>query len=47
MDNKDSDLNKLQIQIIKTDELNKNSNAVIDRGCQELEEELKRLAPEG
>ena len=33
--------------MVKTDEINKNSNAVIDRGCQELEEELKRLEPEG
>ena len=26
---------------------NKNSNAVVDRGCQELEEELRKLSPEG
>ena len=31
---------------MKTDEINKNANAVIDKGCQELEEELKRLDPE-
>ena len=43
----DSDLAKLQIEIVKTDEINKNSNVVIDKGCQELEEELKRLEPEG
>ena len=45
--NEDSDLKRLQIQIINTDELNKNSKAVVDKGCQELEEELKRLEPEG
>ena len=43
----DLDLEKLKIKLIKTDELNKNANAVIDKGCQELEEELKRLDPEG
>ena len=47
LSNNDDDLKKLNIQMIKTDELNKNSNAVIDRGCQELEDELKRLEPEG
>ena len=30
-----------------TDSLNKNSNAVVDKGCQELEEELRKLLPEG
>ena len=43
----DKDLAKLNIEIIKTDEINKNANAVIDKGCQELEDELKRLEPEG
>ena len=37
----------LKIALISTDEFNKNANAVIDKGCQELEEELTRLAPEG
>ena len=45
--NKDDELQKLEITFVKTDELNKNANAVIDRGCQELEEEMKRLEPEG
>ena len=45
--NQDKDLLALKIQFVKTDELNKNANAVIDRGCQELEEEIKRLSPEG
>ena len=42
----DKDLMKLKINLVKTDEINKNANAVIDKGCQELEEELKRLDPE-
>ena len=45
--NKDQELNKLGIEITKTDELNKNANAIVDKACQELEEELKRLKPEG
>ena len=47
MSNSDEDLKKLNITILKTDEINKNSNAVIDKGCQELEDELKRIEPEG
>ena len=35
------------IKVCKTDEINKNANAIIDRGCQELEQELKRIEPEG
>ena len=45
--NQDKELQKLKVSFVKTDELNKNANAVIDRGCQELEEEIKRLSPEG
>ena len=45
--NLDKDLLSLKIQFIKTDELNKNANAGIDRGCQEIEEEIKRISPEG
>ena len=45
--NKDTDLQKLNITMIKTDELNKNANAVVDKACQELEEEIKRIDPEG
>ena len=40
-------MEKLQITLVKTDEINKNSNAVIDKGCQELEEAIKKLEPEG
>ena len=43
----DKDLTELQIKLILTDEFNKNANAVVDRGCQELEEELRKLSPEG
>ena len=42
----DKDLTSLKITLIKTDEINKNANAVVDKGCRELEEELKRLDPE-
>ena len=45
--NQDNDLLDLKIKFIKTDEINKNANAVIDRGCQEIEEEIKKLSPEG
>ena len=41
------ELQKLNIEIVKTDELNKNANLVVDEACQEIEEELKRLEPEG
>ena len=43
----DKDLQLLKINLILTDEFNKNANAVIDKGCQELEEELLKLEPEG
>ena len=41
------DLEKLKILLLDTDEFNKNENSVVDKGCQELEEELLRLDPEG
>ena len=43
----DQDLQQLDINLILADVFNKNSNAVVDRGCQELEEELRKLSPEG
>ena len=46
INNSDKELENLKITLVKTDEINKNANAVIDKGCQELEEELKRLDPE-
>ena len=47
INNNDQDLKDLDIKLIKTDKLNKNGNAVVDKGCQELEDELKRQEPEG
>ena len=47
LDNKDHDLAKLDIQIEATDIFNKNANAVIDKACYELEQELKRIEPDG
>ncbi len=47
IENRDPDLKKLQIEVIQTDVFNKNANAVVDKGCQELEQELKRLEPDG
>ena len=44
---KNSQLDSLKITLIKMDALYKNANAVADRGCQELEEELRKLAPDG
>ena len=47
LNNQDQDLQKLNITMVKTDEINKNANAVVDKGCQELENEIKQLEPEG
>ena len=47
LQNKDPDLSKLKIEIINTDVFNKNANAVIDKACFELEQELKRIEPDG
>ena len=43
----DKDLARLGIDLILSDVLNKNSNAVVDKSCQELEQELRKLSPEG
>ena len=43
----DQELKDLEIDIELADTLNKNSNAVVDKSCQELEEELRKLSPEG
>ena len=43
----DPDLKDLDIDLVLADVFNKNSNAVVDKGCQELEEELRKLSPEG
>ena len=47
VNNKDPDLAKLQINIVKSDVFNKNENAVIDKACYEIEQELKRIEPDG
>lgn len=47
LNNKDPDLEKLQIKIVQTDQFNKNANAVVDKGCFEIEQELKRVEPDG
>ena len=47
LDGKDQDLNKLGILVIATDVFNINANSVVDRACQELEQELVRLEPDG
>merc|ERR1719347_1359787 len=44
---KDKELESLKVVLTLTDEFNKNANAVIDKGCQELEEELTKLVPGG
>ena len=43
----DPHLKSLEIDLKTSDEFNKNFNAVIDKGCQELESELRKLLPEG
>ena len=43
---KDKDLEMLHVVLLSTDEFNKNINAVIDKGCQELEEEVTKLVPD-
>ena len=45
--NKDSELSKLQITLLTADEFNKNFTAVIDKACQEIEAELRKIRPEG
>ena len=43
----DKDLRDLHVKIILKDQLNINYNAVVDRACQELKSEIRKLAPEG
>ena len=43
----DKQLKDLHINIQLKDQLNRNFNAVVDRACQDLEAELRKLAPEG
>ena len=44
---KDNHLQQLQIKLFTANEFNKNYNAIIDRACQELENELRKILPEG
>ena len=45
--NADKELLKLLISLEKVDEFNKNNKAVVDKACQELEAERRKLHPEG
>ena len=47
LDDKDHDLQKLKILVEATDVHNKNSNAVVDKACFEIEQELVRIEPDG
>ena len=40
-------LTDLQITIKLGDQLNKNSNAVVDKACQEIQLEIRKILPEG
>ena len=44
---RNSQLTDLQITIKPGDELNKNSNAVVDKACQEIQLEIRKILPEG
>ena len=43
----DKDLKDLHVTIVLKDQLNKNYNRVANRACQDLESEIRKLAPEG
>ena len=43
----DKELKNLLITLKLKDQLNKNFNAVVDRACQDIEKEIRKLAPEG
>ena len=43
----DSELTRLKIKLVLTDVFNKNANSVVDKACQELEEELRKVSPGG
>ena len=42
----DPQLKDLHINLLLKDQLNKNFNAVVDRACQDLETEIRKLTPE-
>ena len=43
----DSELASLKIKLTLTDVFNKNASSVVDKACQELEEELRKVSPGG
>ena len=43
----DQELLDLKILLVLAEEFNKNDNAVVDKRCQEFEDELRKLSPEG
>ena len=43
----DKEVKDLHIQVVLKDQLNKNFNAVVDCACQDIEREIRKLAPEG
>ena len=43
----DQQLAQLKITIVTRDKFNRNFNAVVDHACRELENEIRKLAPEG
>ena len=43
----DKELRDLHISVVIKDHFNKNYNAVVDRACQDMEQEIRKLAPEG
>ena len=47
LEKKDLDLNKIGIFLTSTDVFNINENAVVDKACFELEQELIRIEPDG
>merc|ERR1712240_561645 len=43
----DKELRDLHISVVIKDHFNKNYNTVVDRACQDMEQEIRKLAPEG
>ena len=43
----DKDLRDLHVTLTLKDHLNESYNAVVDQACQDMEQEIRKLAPEG
>ena len=43
----DKQLRDFYINLLLKDQLNKNFNVVMDRACQDIETEIRKLTPEG